>query len=137
MFVHLPLGLHINHVPDVTGHFGQTIVQFLQGRRGAGPVADLAELDTHLPGGRVELVEFLGGRDDDALNLVGGHDQLGTVGCASRVSTLEAVHRLHAARSRTGFVRPVVTIASDQVLLYNRGIYRRWSLLRRPSKESK
>ena len=34
-------------------------------------LADLEELDANLPGRRVEGVEFAGGADDDALDVVG------------------------------------------------------------------
>lgn len=62
----------IHHIPHIA-RLSELVVQLPQGLGGAPLVADLEELDPDLPGGGVQLVQFLRGRDDGGLDVVGGH----------------------------------------------------------------
>lgn len=62
----------VDHVADIVGS-GECVVEFSQVLGGLGLPADLEELDADLPRLGVVRVEFLGGADDHALDVVAGH----------------------------------------------------------------
>ena len=64
-------GYRINHIPPARPPL-EIVVQILQRVRRAVFLADLEELDADLPGRRVELLELLGGGNDDGFRVVGG-----------------------------------------------------------------
>lgn len=94
----------IDDIPEPAASLRDTIVEILQRLRRTGLFADLEELDAHLPHWRVELVQFLGVRDDDGFRIVAWN----------AVGDDDDVERLHVIQVR------LVRFALPQIRLENR-----------------